>query len=86
MREYTYEEHIERTRAAIERRILQAREHEPGSVQHGAYLGTAETILMGLLRNVEVSDADETRLRRLIENERGRSAAFSEFSTSKAHV
>ena len=40
MREYTYEEHIERTRAAIERRILQAREHEPGSVQHGAYLGT----------------------------------------------
>lgn len=66
----TYEQHIENTRRAIMLRIEQAREHPPGSKLHGAYLGTAETLLTGLLRNVEVSDADETRLRKLITDER----------------
>ncbi|WP_109479154.1 hypothetical protein [Paraburkholderia sp. C35] len=66
----TYEQHLETVRAAIMRRIVQAREHPPGSKQHGAYLGTAETILTGFLRHWDVSDTDETRLRRLIDNER----------------
>jgi hypothetical protein len=70
MKELTYDEHIAGTRRAIMLRIEQSRAHPRGSRQHEAYLGTAETLLTGLLRNVEVSDADETRLRRLIDAER----------------
>lgn len=75
MREYTYEQPIERARAAIELRIEQARQHPHGSRLRGAYLGTAETLLTGLLRHVELSDADETRLRRLILAEQGATCA-----------
>ncbi|CAB3770447.1 hypothetical protein [Paraburkholderia solisilvae] len=71
MNELLYDEHIERTRHAIMKRIEQAREHSPSSPQHEAYLRTAGTILTGLTRNFEVADEDYDSLRRRIDAERG---------------
>jgi hypothetical protein len=50
-------------------RIEAAREFSPGSPPHRAHLGTCRTILIGFLRNAEISEAEEQRLWRMILNE-----------------
>ena len=50
-------------------RIEAAREFSPGSPLHRAHLGTCRTILIGFLRNTEISEADEQRLWQMILNE-----------------
>jgi hypothetical protein len=53
----------------LRERIEAAREFSPGSPLHRAHLGTCRTILIGFLRNTQISEGDEQRLWRMILNE-----------------
>jgi hypothetical protein len=65
----SYADYMRRVEAELRERIAEANTFPRGSKERRARLGTARTLLVGVLRMNDVDPQDEARLRAMIEDE-----------------
>jgi hypothetical protein len=66
----SYADYMRRVETALRERVAEANTFPRDSKERRARLGTARTVLVGVLRMNDVDPQDEARLRAMIEDER----------------